>query len=43
MVAGDPQRQIAAVRAETGIPVGPNLLHKVRSIAQAAGAPWLLD
>jgi LDH2 family malate/lactate/ureidoglycolate dehydrogenase len=43
MVAGDPQRRTAAVRSETGIPVGPNLLHKVRSIAQAAGAPWLLD
>jgi len=43
MVAGDPQRQTAAVRSETGIPVGPNLLHKIRSIAQAAGAPWLLD
>jgi len=43
MVAGDPQRQTAAVRSEMGIPVGPNLLHKIRSIAQAAGAPWLLD
>ena len=43
MVAGDPQRLMAAERAVTGIPVGPNLLHKVRSIAQAAGAPWLMD
>ncbi len=43
LVAGDPQRRYAEERKRTGIPVAPNLLHKVRSIAQAAGARWLLD
>jgi LDH2 family malate/lactate/ureidoglycolate dehydrogenase len=42
MVAGDPERKIAAQRMAEGIPVMPNLLYKVRSIAQAAGAPWML-
>ena len=33
MVAGDPERRIAAQRRKTGIPVGPNLLAKVREVA----------
>ena len=41
-VAGDPERRIAAERMKTGIPVGPNLLAKVREIAIAAGAPWII-
>jgi LDH2 family malate/lactate/ureidoglycolate dehydrogenase len=43
MVAGDPQRAIAAERMKVGIPVGPGLLAQVRQIAQAAAAPWMLD
>ncbi|MBS0221811.1 MAG: Ldh family oxidoreductase [Proteobacteria bacterium] len=41
-VAGDPERRIAAQRMKTGIPVGPNLLAKVREIAIASGAPWII-
>lgn len=41
-VAGDPERRIAAERMKTGIPVGPNLLAKVREIAIASGAPWII-
>jgi LDH2 family malate/lactate/ureidoglycolate dehydrogenase len=43
MVAGDPQWRHAEMRMANGIPVGAGLLHQVRQIAQAAGAPWLLD
>ena len=43
MVAGDPQRKLAAQRMKDGIPVGPGLLNQVRQIAQASAAPWLLD
>jgi len=43
MVAGDPQRKLAAQRTAEGIPVGPGLLNQVRQIAQASAAPWLLD
>jgi LDH2 family malate/lactate/ureidoglycolate dehydrogenase len=43
MVAGDPERAIAAARRISGIPVGPNLLAKVREVARSIGAPWLLD
>jgi LDH2 family malate/lactate/ureidoglycolate dehydrogenase len=42
MVAGDPERRTAAQRLKTGIPVGPNLLEKVREIALASGAPWIM-
>ena len=41
-VAGDPERRNAARRRQEGIPVGPNLLARVRGIAEASGAPWLL-
>ena len=41
-VAGDPQRANAKRRMQEGIPVGPNLLRKIRAIADASGAPWLL-
>ena len=37
MVAGDPERRTAAQRLKSGIPVGPNLLAKVREIALAVG------
>ena len=43
LVAGDPERAKAARRRSEGIPVGPGLLAQVRGIAEAAGAPWLLD
>jgi LDH2 family malate/lactate/ureidoglycolate dehydrogenase len=42
MVAGDPERKTAAQRLKTGIPVGPGLLAKVRDVAQACGAPWIM-
>ena len=34
--------KIAEQRMKTGIPVGPNLLAKVRDIALASGAPWII-
>lgn len=43
MVAGDPQRQNAARRLREGIPVGRNLLAKVRAIAAESGVAWPLD
>ena len=42
MVAGDPERANAARRRQEGIPVGLNLLAKVKAVAEASGAPWLL-
>lgn len=42
LVAGDPERAKAAQRAREGVPVGPGLLAKIRAIAEASGAPWLL-
>lgn len=43
MVAGDPERKIAAQRRETGIPVGSGLLAKVKDVARHANAEWILD
>lgn len=43
LVAGDPERLIAAKRRREGIPIPPNLTVKLRAVATAAGAPWLLD
>jgi LDH2 family malate/lactate/ureidoglycolate dehydrogenase len=43
MVAGDPERKIAAQRRETGIPVGPGLLAKVKDVARHSNAEWILD
>jgi len=42
LVAGDPERAKAARRRVEGIPVGAALLARIRTIAEAAGAPWLL-
>jgi len=42
-VAGDPERRIAAQRRESGIPVGPGLLAKVRDVARHSNAEWILD
>jgi LDH2 family malate/lactate/ureidoglycolate dehydrogenase len=42
MVAGDPERRTAAQRLKSGIPVGPGLLAKVRDVALASGAPWIM-
>lgn len=42
MVAGDPERRNAARRLQEGIPVGTNLLAKVKEIAGASGVEWLL-
>ena len=43
LVAGDPERAVAGERLRDGIPVAPGLLAKVRLIAQACGAEWVLD
>ncbi len=43
MVAGDPERRTAALRRETGIPVGPGLLAKVKDVARHSNAEWILD
>jgi LDH2 family malate/lactate/ureidoglycolate dehydrogenase len=43
LVAGDPERRTADQRRKTGIPVGPNLLAKVREVALASGAKWIMD
>jgi LDH2 family malate/lactate/ureidoglycolate dehydrogenase len=43
LVAGDPERRTAAQRRKTGIPVGPGLLTKVRDVALASGADWIMD
>ncbi len=42
-VAGDPERRTAALRRETGIPVGPGLLAKVRDVARHSNAEWIMD
>jgi LDH2 family malate/lactate/ureidoglycolate dehydrogenase len=42
-VAGDPERANAAARRRDGVPVAPKLLEKIRGIAEACGAPWLLE
>lgn len=42
MVAGDPERRHAAQRMQSGIPVGPGLLAKVKEVAEASGAAWVL-
>jgi LDH2 family malate/lactate/ureidoglycolate dehydrogenase len=43
MVAGDPQWRNLQQRMRDGIPVGANLLAKVKAIAQDAGTPWVMD
>jgi LDH2 family malate/lactate/ureidoglycolate dehydrogenase len=43
LVAGDPERRTAAQRRKTGIPVGPGLLAKVRDVARASGAEWIME
>ncbi len=42
MVAGDPERRHAARRMQEGIPVGRNLLAKIKVIAEESGVPWML-
>jgi LDH2 family malate/lactate/ureidoglycolate dehydrogenase len=42
LVAGDPERAKAELRRVEGIPVGTGLLARVRAIAEAAGAEWVL-
>ena len=43
LVAGDPERRTAALRRQSGIPVGKNLLAKVHEVALASGAEWIMD
>jgi LDH2 family malate/lactate/ureidoglycolate dehydrogenase len=43
MVAGDPERAIAAQRMREGVPVGRGLLAEVRKVAEACGAEWVMN
>jgi LDH2 family malate/lactate/ureidoglycolate dehydrogenase len=43
LVAGDPEKIKLARRTVSGIDVPKGLTRKLRSIADAAGAPWLLN
>jgi LDH2 family malate/lactate/ureidoglycolate dehydrogenase len=43
LVAGDPERAVAACRGRAGITIAAGLGEKLRAIAAASGAPWLLD
>lgn len=43
MVAGDPERSTAERRLVSGIPVGAGLADKIRTIAEAASVPFLLQ
>ena len=42
MVAGDPERHNAERRMREGIPVGPNLLAKIKAIAAESGVTWTM-
>lgn len=43
MVAGDPERKAMARHLAEGIELPPNMKQKIRELAGAAGAPWLLE
>lgn len=43
LVAGDPERQARAERVAAGIPIPDSLRRQISDLAQAAGAPYLLD
>src|SRR4051812_2585546 len=43
LVAGDPERRTAERRMKSGIPVGPGLLAKVKAVALASGAEWIME
>jgi LDH2 family malate/lactate/ureidoglycolate dehydrogenase len=43
LLPGDPERAARDERLRNGIPMPPALVAKIREIAQAAGAAWLLD
>jgi LDH2 family malate/lactate/ureidoglycolate dehydrogenase len=42
MVAGDPERRAMAASRAAGIAIPPNMRMKIKELADAAGAPWLL-
>ena len=42
LVAGDPERAAAERRAREGIPIPPGLAARLKEIAAASDAPWLL-
>ena len=42
MVAGDPEHRNAERRMPEGIPVGPNLLAKIKAIAAESGVAWTM-
>jgi len=43
LVAGDPQRRIAAEREKAGIPIPPGLRQSIAKLAEETGATFLLD
>ncbi|SHJ26655.1 Malate/lactate/ureidoglycolate dehydrogenase, LDH2 family [Aureimonas altamirensis DSM 21988] len=43
LVAGDPERSKRAAREADGIPMGPGLLARLRTIADGCGAAWHLS
>ena len=42
LIPGDPERLTCVERSEQGIPMPDSLREKIREVAEAAGAPFLL-
>jgi LDH2 family malate/lactate/ureidoglycolate dehydrogenase len=43
LVAGDPERAVAAERRRTGIPLSRSVVEDIRGIARASGVPFVLE
>ena len=43
LVAGDPERAVAAERRRAGIPLSRSVVEDIRGIARASGAPFVLE
>ncbi len=43
LVPGDPERACCEERSRDGIPIPPPLAQQIRGVAEASGAPYLLD
>jgi LDH2 family malate/lactate/ureidoglycolate dehydrogenase len=43
LVAGDPERAVAAERRRTGVPISRSVVEDLRGIARASGAPFVLE
>jgi len=43
LVAGDPERAVRAERSASGVPIGPGLIRRLREIAVASGAEWVMQ